>query len=78
MISTKSLNKIAAALAPEVVEYIYNDERWTDFIIQIKWDNLIAICTVVCVMPFQKTLVFLVGTLAELSTDGCKCPFFVL
>ena len=41
MISTKSLNKIAAALAPEVVEYIYSDERWTDFIIQMISDAVV-------------------------------------
>lgn len=41
MISSKSLNKIAAALAPEVVEYIYNDERWYDFLIEIVSDAVV-------------------------------------
>lgn len=41
MISSKSLNKIAAALAPEVVEYIYNDERWDDFLIEIISDAVV-------------------------------------
>jgi hypothetical protein len=38
MISAKSLNKIAAALVPEVVEYIYNDDRWFDFLVEIVSD----------------------------------------
>jgi hypothetical protein len=41
MISAKSLNKIAAALAPEVVEYIYNDERWIEFLIQMISDAVV-------------------------------------
>lgn len=41
MISSKSLIKIAAALAPEVVEYIYNDERWNDFLIEIVSDAVV-------------------------------------
>lgn len=41
MISSKSLNKIAAALTPEVVEYIYNDERWTEFLIEMISDAVV-------------------------------------
>ena len=41
MISAKSLNKIAAALAPEVVEYIYNDERWFEFLMEVVTDAVV-------------------------------------
>jgi hypothetical protein len=34
-LSNKTIQKLANALAPEVVSYIYSDERWMDFMYEI-------------------------------------------
>jgi len=34
-LSTKTTQKLAIALTPEVIEYIYSDERWFDFMIEM-------------------------------------------
>lgn len=34
-LSNSTIHKLASALTPEVVEYIYNDDRWIDFLIEI-------------------------------------------
>ncbi|NBW41511.1 hypothetical protein EBR25_11000 [bacterium] len=34
-LSTKTTQKLAIALTPEVIEYIYADERWFDFMIEM-------------------------------------------
>ncbi len=34
-LSTKTTQNLAIALTPEVIEYIYSDERWIDFMIEM-------------------------------------------
>lgn len=34
-LSCKTIKNIASALVPEVVEYIDNDERWVEFMMEI-------------------------------------------
>ena len=34
-LSTKTTQKLAIALTPEVIDYIYSDERWFDFMIEM-------------------------------------------
>jgi hypothetical protein len=34
-LSTKTTQKLAIALTPEVIDYIYSDERWIDFMIEM-------------------------------------------
>jgi hypothetical protein len=35
MLSNKALNRMAEALAPEVAEYIFADERWVEFMMEV-------------------------------------------
>jgi hypothetical protein len=39
-LSTKTINNLASALVPEVIEYIYQDERWSDFMHEVIPDAL--------------------------------------
>lgn len=39
-LSTKTTQKLAIALTPEVIEYIYADERWVDFMIEMSSDAI--------------------------------------
>jgi hypothetical protein len=34
-LSAKTTQKLAIALTPEVIDYIYSDERWIDFMIEM-------------------------------------------
>lgn len=34
-LSTKTIQNLSKALAPEVVDYIFGDERWVDFLHEI-------------------------------------------
>jgi hypothetical protein len=39
-LSDKTIHKLANALAPEVVSYIYSDERWMDFMCEMISDAI--------------------------------------
>ena len=39
-LSCKTINNLASALVPEVIDYIYQDERWCEFMQQIVPDAL--------------------------------------
>lgn len=34
-LSNQTVSKLADALSPEVIDYIFNDERWVDFMHEI-------------------------------------------
>ena len=34
-LSNETINKLAIALTPEVINAIYSDERWTDFMCEV-------------------------------------------
>ena len=36
------MNRLADALAPEVVEYILEDDRWTEFMVELISDAIVA------------------------------------
>lgn len=35
MLSNKTIQELSSALLPEVIDYIYEDERWIDFLHEI-------------------------------------------
>lgn len=37
-LSNKTIQSLAIALTPEVIDYIYGDERWTNFMIEMTSD----------------------------------------
>jgi hypothetical protein len=39
-LSTKTINDLASALTPEIVAYIYEDQRWCDFMHEVIPDAL--------------------------------------
>jgi ABC-type uncharacterized transport system auxiliary subunit len=39
-LSNKTIENLAVALTPEVIEYIYADERWIDFMIEMTSDAI--------------------------------------
>jgi len=39
-LSNKTIENLAIALTPEVIEYIYADERWIDFMIEMVGDAI--------------------------------------
>jgi hypothetical protein len=39
-LSNKTIENLAIALTPEVIEYIYVDERWMDFMIEMVGDAI--------------------------------------
>jgi hypothetical protein len=41
-LSDKTMNRLADALAPEVVEYILEDDRWTEFMVELISDAIVA------------------------------------
>lgn len=40
-LSEFTVKKLASALTPEVVEYIYNDDRWISFMIELISDAIV-------------------------------------
>lgn len=40
-LSNATVKKLADALAPEVIEYIFNDDRWTEFLIEMISDAVV-------------------------------------
>lgn len=41
-LSNKTMNRLADAMAPEVVNYILEDDRWTEFIVELISDAIVA------------------------------------
>jgi hypothetical protein len=39
-LSHQTINKLASALVPEVIDYIYQDERWCEFMHEVIPDAL--------------------------------------
>lgn len=39
-LSNKTIKSLAIVLTPEVIEYIYADERWIDFMIEMTSDAI--------------------------------------
>lgn len=39
-LSNKTIQNLAIALTPEVIEYIYADERWMDFTMEMTTDAI--------------------------------------
>ena len=39
-LSHQTINKLASALGPEVIDYIYQDERWCEFMHEVIPDAL--------------------------------------
>ena len=39
-LSCKTINNLASALVPEVIDYIYQDERWCEFMQEVIPDAL--------------------------------------
>jgi hypothetical protein len=39
-LSNKTIQNLAVALTPEVIEYIYADERWMDFTMEMTSDAI--------------------------------------
>lgn len=39
-LSNKTIKSLAIVLTPEVIEYIYADERWIDFMIEMTGDAI--------------------------------------
>jgi hypothetical protein len=39
-LSHQTINKLASALVPEVIDYIYQDERWCEFMQEVVPDAL--------------------------------------
>jgi len=39
-LSNKTIQNLSIALTPEVIEYIYADERWVDFMIEMTHDAI--------------------------------------
>lgn len=41
-LSNKTVNRLADAMAPEVVEYILEDDRWTEFMVELISDAIVS------------------------------------
>ena len=41
-LSDKTVNRLADAMAPEVVNYILEDDRWTEFMVELISDAIVA------------------------------------
>jgi hypothetical protein len=39
-LSSKTINNLASAMVPEVIDYIYQDERWCEFMHEVIPDAL--------------------------------------
>jgi hypothetical protein len=39
-LSNKTIKSLAVAITPEVIDYIYSDDRWIDFIIELAGDAI--------------------------------------
>lgn len=39
-LSSKTINNLASAMVPEVIDYIYQDERWCEFMQEVIPDAL--------------------------------------
>lgn len=41
-LSDKTVNRLADAMAPEVVGYILEDDRWTEFMVEVISDAIVS------------------------------------
>lgn len=41
-LSDKTVNRLADAMAPEVVKYILEDDRWTEFMVEVISDAIVS------------------------------------
>jgi hypothetical protein len=39
-LSNKTIKSLALAITPEVIDYIYSDDRWIDFMIELAGDAI--------------------------------------
>jgi hypothetical protein len=39
-LSNKTIKSLAVAITPEVIDYIYSDDRWIDFMIELAGDAI--------------------------------------